>query len=373
MASTTSFLYFPQALGYVPLSPENFPLNKTKNKKSDISNFRKIRNLCVQFLPPLLYSFLALSVVLTFIYRNRNSSTPDLVSLLKQRGTYYFVLSFKAACHLYCATYIKLDMLYERKKIAKFYANFFALLKDVRCQNNRYFSRFVAEFVIFICTITFWTLEMFYYMRTSIRATPQYAYLVGVPATLGYFHSTFTFLQAFFLIWYLEVLKLIQTRIQVQFELREIKKPCLNFPGINDLQNLREEKPYLDLYFKEEDTKSEMVAQAQDLQSLLLLYNKVRLQGKEFSKLFGCWITLDIGHSVLRIIFSAYFIASIISKRDPSFSQIVQNFLTVLVYSYLLYMVAKRGSQIDEESREVAKDLEYLLEMEKFHIPRVFE
>lgn len=88
------------------------------------------------------------------------------------------------------------------------------------------------------------------------------------------------------------------------------------------------------------------------------------MQVKDFSKLFGCWMTMDIGHSVLRIIFSGYFIASLLGRDDPMLMQIVQNFLTVMVYFYLVVMVAKRGSELGAKSDEIVNDLDALIRRE---------
>ncbi|OXA64877.1 hypothetical protein Fcan01_00258 [Folsomia candida] len=169
------------------------------------------------------------------------------------------------------------------------------------------------------------------------------------PVVVGYYHSTFAFLQVYVLIWYLEILK----RIQIGGRRNR---------GRKQIVGNRISTPNLHPYFENTDNEGTFLETSS--KDLIDLYAQVGVQVKDFSKLFGCWMTMDIGHSVLRIIFSGYFIASLLGRDDPMLMQIVQNFLTVMVYFYLVVMVAKRGSELGAKSDEIVNDLDALIRRE---------
>lgn len=188
-----------------------------------------------------------------------------------------------------------------------------------------------------------------YFSVSRISISGVVLFLRVGPVVLGYYHSAFAFLQVYFLIWYLEVLKRIRA-----IAVRELKNTGSRRPGGDS--NLIRKKPRLERYFPDNDPDSELLSTL-DHNDIVDLYNNVRQQVAEFGKLFGPWVSLDIGHSVLRIIFSGYFIASIMSRKNPNFSQIMQNFFTMVVYLYLLYMVARLGSELESESQDILFDL----------------
>ncbi|OXA63813.1 hypothetical protein Fcan01_00271 [Folsomia candida] len=333
MAHATFFLSILQFLGYVPISFSK--LETYPQKRGKIS---KLFSICLKFFPGLCYSLLSFSVVITFLYRYAYCPPSEILVILKSRGTFYFVLIFKCFTHLYFSSFIKLDMLVQHRKLGRFWKNFFNLTFQVS-GGNRYYKRFMIEFCLFFGIIGYWSLEMYYFMHTKVGNDYEFAFLMVTPVVVGYYHSTFSFLQVYVLIWYLEILK------RIQIEARR------NRGRGKDAGN----KPILHPYF---DTDNEETLLETSSTSLIDLYSQVEVQVKDFSKLFGCWITMDIGHSVLRIIFSGYFIASLLGKKEPMLMQVVQNFLTVMVYFYLVVMVAKRGSELRAKSDEIVNDLD---------------
>ncbi|XP_035702679.1 uncharacterized protein LOC118434060 [Folsomia candida] len=187
---------------------------------------------------------------------------------------------------------------------------------------------------------------MYYFVYSKIGNDYQYLFLMVTPVVVGYYHSTFAFLQVYVMIWYLEILK--QIHISARRNL-----------GRQKIVGNRISTPNLHPYFDNEETLIEASSK-----NLIDLYAQVDVQIKDFGKLFGSWITVDIGHSGLRIIFSGYFIASLLGKDEPRLMQVVQNFLTVMVYFYLVVMVAKRGSELGAKSDEIVTDLDALARRE---------
>lgn len=135
---------------------------------------------------------------------------------------------------------------------------------------------------------------------------------------LGYINSTFAFLLVFFMNWHLELVE----KIRVSW------KQC------NAIQNwLGNKQPN------------------SDIKLLFQQYNRLRHNATEFGRLFGPWIIVDMSHCIIRIVISAYYAGSL------TIIGLTQNLSTVLIYSYLLFMVCQKGSDLAEESSDFVDEV----------------
>ncbi|OXA64876.1 hypothetical protein Fcan01_00259 [Folsomia candida] len=157
MAHATLFLCLLQFLGYIPIS-----LKKLENPSQKHSRISKLLSLFRQYFPALTYSLISFSVVITFFYRYSSCPQSEILTILRSRGTFYFVLIFKCFSHLYCSSFVKLDMLVQSRKLARFWENFFTLTSQIS-GGNRYYKRFMIEFCLFFGIIGYWSLEMCYF------------------------------------------------------------------------------------------------------------------------------------------------------------------------------------------------------------------
>ncbi|OXA64237.1 putative gustatory receptor 2a [Folsomia candida] len=99
-------------------------------------------------------------------------------------------------------------------------------------------------------------------------------------------------------------------------------------------------------------------------QSQLNLYSQVRQNLTDFESLFGHWILVDMTHNLIRIIFSAYFAATNIPPSEVGLRIVIQNGLSVLAYFYLLYMVCKKGTQLQKVSGDLVDKMKIKRKME---------
>lgn len=358
---STAVLHLIQFLGYFPirLKPQQSERNHKHSKKWNITS-RLFSSTFFCILPSLFYSLLGISVIFIFILDFTNIKSTISPKNLATRGTFYSALILKSASHLFCSVFIKLDMIYRRKKYQKFFNNFKLLLASgqtflenyqvVGCK--RFERRFHKETLAFVFLVSLLSMEMIFSQLYGMFSI-SYVSVTLFPAILGYFHSIFTVLLVFFLNWYLEILK----RINVVIRNRAgcCKTLSRDFGSRHLSRSWRcsgrgkKLRPIC-------DSKSV----TKDSQVLADLYNRVRDQAEEFNKLFGLWLAIDMGHSLLRIVVSLYFNSNLMSRKVYHLRSILQNFLTVLLYFYLLYAVCKKGSDIVDESKSIVEGMESL-------------
>lgn len=131
-----------------------------------------------------------------------------------------------------------------------------------------------------------------------------------IPSTLGYIQVIFPFQLAFFLNWYLEILSSLSTPPFTMLETR------------------------------------------------LKLYSLLSEHVYSFIRLFGTCLVIDMAHSITRIIICAYSVASFVSEPFPNMRGLLSDFFTVLVYLYLVFMICKKGSQLEIASGDFIKGYE---------------
>lgn len=224
---STLVLRIVQFLGYFPVtiqkleSPQNY---KPSTKQNKISKLFSSTFWCI--LPSLFYSLLGVSVIFVFIFDYATIASAIPPKIITSRRTFYSALILKSASHLFCSVFIKLSMVYQRKKFKKFFNNFKQLLEFgetflENCevlQYNRFERRFHREAFVFLFLATFLSVEMLFSPIVTNGFPLSYIFVYIVPAVLGYFHSIFTVLLVFFLNWYLEILKRISVLVHNRVE-----------------------------------------------------------------------------------------------------------------------------------------------------------
>lgn len=139
-----------------------------------------------------------------------------------------------------------------------------------------------------------------------------YVFWLMIPSCLGYANSVFPFLLVFFINWYLEMVTKI--RGQLHKIMKAYPKPWPIF----------------------------------EIMLLIQTYDSIRDNVTRFGRLFGPWIIIDMGHTIMRIVFSAF----IVSSDSLSSVATLRNMSLVLLYSCLLYMVCRKGTALEEESSD---------------------
>lgn len=74
--------------------------------------------------------------------------------------------------------------------------------------------------------------------------------------------------------------------------------------------------------------------------------------------IFGGCIVLDMTHSIVRIILCSYFLVGFSNRNSPVVRGAINDAVTVLAYSFLIWMLCKTGSQLENESEEVIEKLD---------------
>lgn len=359
MSQIPGVLRLAQFLGYFPirLQPNGIPTNhKLTTKQIAFRSLFSSTFWCV--IPSIFYSLLGISVIFIFIFDFTNIKSTISPKSLATRGTFYSALIIKSASHLFCSIFIKVDMLYRRRAFQRFYTNFKKLLefgqtllgdgKVLKC--NRFEKRLHKETFALLLLVTLLSLEMAVHF-TYRKEYTTYIFVYLVPAVLGYLHSIFTVLLVYFLNWYLGILKGISFLVRNKVEVCKTLPKMKHFGQCSGKANRFRANCGCNWVKK-------------DSQGLSDLYNRVRDQAEQFNKLFGLWLAIDKGHSLLRIVISSYFNASLLSKQVYQWRSILGNVMTVLLYFYLLYAVCKKGSDIVEESRGIVDGMDTMARVE---------
>ncbi|XP_035704241.1 putative gustatory receptor 28b [Folsomia candida] len=371
-----------QLLGYfpIPLSPPSTFSPSQIEIKDDSSSSSPILAKIKSKLPQRIvsqsflillgtfYSFVLLAVVVTFFleFNYWLKNVPGFWA--KGRGIFFSAVILKALSHILCSVVVKLGMIYRRGRLKLFYNNFLSMIDSVGemtgsgcdeegLQSNRYQKRLSIKAYLFLVLITAWSFELFADFHFQSTAVLSYTFAYVTPPIMGYYHSLFPFLVAFFLNWYLESLKRIRTVVANKLRYMETIKI--------EKFSKRENSKGASSWYLVHNNNLNLHRIPNDTEILSSLYNLVRQQSLQFNRIFGFWITLDMAHSLLRIVFSAYFIVSLMCLQVYNLRSIVQNIMTVIVYFYLLYMVCKKGSDIAGESEKVVDVLESLISLEK--------
>lgn len=80
------------------------------------------------------------------------------------------------------------------------------------------------------------------------------------------------------------------------------------------------------------------------------LYCQLGRNVASFVRFFGTCIVIDMAHSVMRIIFSAYFLATSVTLSYQNFRGIVSDAFIVAGYFYLVFMICRKGSKLESWS-----------------------
>lgn len=359
MAQISTFvLRLVQFLGYFPIIFRNQkfdPLHKHSPNRNRISHiFSKF--WCI--LPTIFYSLLGISVIFLFFLDFSNIKSSISPKHRANRGTFFSALILKSVSHIFCSIFIKVDMIYRRKAFQRFFNNFQQLLRfretflgnstSLRC--NRFEKRLHIETFAYLVLATLLSLELLLSLTMGKGFSFSHNFVYLVPAVLGYFHSIFSVLVLFFLNWYLEILKGIRGLVVNKDECRK------TLSGSTKKRHLAHS-----WYCCGKRRKMRLNSGCNYIMNshgVINLYNSVRKQVEQFNSLFWFWLAVDMGHSLLRIVISAYFISSLMSNQVYKLRSLLGNLITVLLYFYLLHAVCKKGSDIVEESKQIAEGIE---------------
>lgn len=342
-------------LGYFPISiakkPWNnlivsppFP-NKTKNK----STLFWTNLSCAA--PVISFSFLVCSVLTIFFV-----ILPDIIShptahirkRRRQTNTFYAALILKCILHIFTASFVKVGMFLERKSLTKLYKDIHKLsmlLYRFNVSNglvpsktgpktgNRFSAQLLIQILLFLTIISVGMAEIIYNMLSQPGVKFPFVFVYCAPVGLGYFHSIFSFVLVYTLNWFLELL--LQIKVMVEWEREQI----LGAEFLSGVENF-------------------------EIQSIMNFYAFLHQQVKCFNKLFGIWVTIDMIHSIARIIFSSYFLATQTNYATLNgISGTVHDFMTVGLYFYIIYAVCTKASELVEESGGIVKDLNSFIKL----------
>lgn len=158
------------------------------------------------------------------------------------------------------------------------------------------------------------------YCRLKINKNKKFKYfcaasitaicIMSIPVTIGYIHVIFLFLLTCFLNWYIEILEHLQEYHCTPMEIK------------------------------------------------IQLYSRLVQNVSSFTRLFGTCLVIDMAHSVTRVVFSAYFVASFSNRLLANLRGISSDVVTVIGYFYLVFIICKMGSQIGRQSGEFVENCE---------------
>ncbi|OXA60771.1 hypothetical protein Fcan01_04789 [Folsomia candida] len=341
-------------LGYFPIpihintKPRNsvsaiIPLPDLHEKPSQSSFWASI-------FPVVFYSSVAVSVIAVFFLGEVKSQPLHVRKRQSQSNTLYMSVLLKSSLHLVCAVVIKVGMFLERKSLAQLHSDIHALSVSlwnfirndvvggddgIRApMTNRHSKSFVFEVAIFMILIALGIIEVHYNLILDPAASIGFIYIYCTPVALGYLHSIFSFVVVYYLNWYLELL------LQLKFAVTEKYR---NFPSVGKVEG------------HENDENPELI---------LNIYASLESQVQNFNRVFKFWITLDMIHSLSRVVFSAYFVSTS-SANSPSRVAVMHDLMTIGLYFYIIYLVCKRGSELESESKGIVRDLKMLMNIKK--------
>ncbi|OXA42187.1 hypothetical protein Fcan01_23135 [Folsomia candida] len=314
----TKILRMSQFLGYFPIPVAN----------NTSSTFLK---KYVPIVLSLLFILFGFCNIVIFIWHARldhvHYRAPESSQLLSSE-TFYFSLLLKGTVHIVTIVFVRLTIFSSRDELSLFYDEFNSLLEQFSqfsptSENttdetkfvsvsirNRFESRLRIEFTAIVLLCLAFIVDM-WEGHSSIPASASFSLFHAViPSTLGYIQVIFPFQLAFFLNWYLEILSSLSTPPFTMLETR------------------------------------------------LKLYSLLSEHVYSFIRLFGTCLVIDMAHSITRIIICAYSVASFVSEPFPNMRGLLSDFFTVLVYLYLVFMICKKGSQLEIASGDFIKGYE---------------
>ncbi|OXA53741.1 hypothetical protein Fcan01_10108 [Folsomia candida] len=242
-------------------------------------------------------------------------------------STYYSTILIKGAVHIFAVVFIRVTLFLNREELSQFYGEFNRLVetfsifsrkaniseeakrKTPPAVGNRYDRRLRIELImLYLLWIAFIGDMWEGYLANPNKGVTLISTLVIVlPPTLGYLHAIFPYLLIFFLNWYLEIL----------CELRAS-------------------------HFTLVDTR-------------IPLYNRLSTNVSSFVRVFGTCIVIDMAHSVMRIVFCAYFVASSASTPFVNVRGMASDVFTVVAYCYLVFTICSKGAQLEGKSGDFIK------------------
>jgi hypothetical protein len=328
--------------GYFPINSNSNSIHsdllkiQSDNSTTTVSKIKSKISFSIYFsLFPLFITLsLSLAVVLLFVSNfNYLLSLPDEITQRVGKSTFYFTMTIKPTTHLFTAIFIKVGMFLKRSQISEIYFNIVALHCKLLQKHGFGVGNYIAqkkhqlrsklnkEIVMFLVITFLLNADMLHKMSVEPKYNFINGFLIFIPVLLGYLHTIFALVIKYFLDWYLIVL------IQIRVILKEA------------------------ILSKENNILGESTFLSEITSSYLALHCQI---GK-FCKLFEFWITIDFSHSLFRIVFCSYFIASSFDIETFQRGIFLNDLTTVVLYFYLIAILCKRGSDLWNESEEVLR------------------
>lgn len=320
------FGYFPITTDFTASNFKKLNLNNVPTKNNLVPPRFHFSTILI-LLPPLLNTITAVVLIIMFVinFEDLASNRVKIRNRDNETGTFYTAITLKPFTHLFTSVFVKISMFLKRGYISELCDNIHTLHSTLLSskfpqdgssrklyEQNRIRN---VEVVVFLLIVICGVIELIHSMVNDCN-TPIDIFLVVTPSMLGYTHSIFGLLIKYFLDWFLILLHQLKTILQ--------------------------------------SSKWSDVS----LQEVCGAYLNLQVEVTRFCRLFGFWITIDLGHSLLRIIFSIYFAVSVFhySKFSSStVSGVLHDIGTVILYIYLIAGICQKGSSVWNESEEIIR------------------
>lgn len=242
-------------------------------------------------------------------------------------------MDIKAILHLCCSISVKLGMLFSRKRIRFLHENALKIvhtLASSKPPSNRLRKPFLIRAITHIgVSLTLMAAMVMSFAYNGISSLFE-TYMFLVPVIVGCLHSIFGFVYMYFLNCYLEGLFLLKQNLKDFITLNQHHPQ----PKQNDVARMWCSKELFNF-------------------ELISIYNNLKNEVDQFCKTFGFWLVIDIGHSLMRIIFCSYFMISVTYNSEYRTIAVLYDCFVVVLYAALVYMVCERGSAVTSVSEEV--------------------
>lgn len=216
--------------------------------------------------------------------------------------TVYLTLITKSMLHIFCALFIKIGMLRNKQRVSEIYRNLQYRLRNLASFSElRSLKRSIlCHTVAYVLFATILCLDI--YRRRGMNGEPwNFTAVFCFPIFIGYFNTVF----AFVAVYHLQGFSICLKRIKAAKE-----------------------------------------------------YEEIVWEVKQFLHVYGLWITLDVVHSFLRILFSSYFVVNHVLEHNlinAYNSLVVNDACTITLYCYVLILVCQSGSRLQWESEISAR------------------
>lgn len=239
-----------------------------------------------------------LRVILNSAYRHQLTFTSG-------KGGIYPTIVAKSLLHILCSLVPKIGMIRRRSQLTEVHDNLQSKLSRLASQAEVETNERITLYqtLAFLLLSGYLSLDLVY--RGWFPHVPLHvAFASSIPSILGYSNTVFAFVFLYHLKGYVLCLKNV----------------------INEIE-----------------------------------YGEVAWEVKTFCREYGLWISMDIAHSFVRILFSSYFLFSFVFSGKyytAALFPVLNDAFTVTAYCCVLVVVCRAGSEVQRESEDCIQQLE---------------